>query len=107
MPTGGRPLLLAESVKELQEEMRCYLSFSDKEVFKDMVLPEEMSAIPTEEANTQSAGATLSGTPEEEATIGTAREPTVEEAPQISSLVGRRCYIHPDPWWLLGRSPIC
>ena len=38
LPTGGKPCLLVESVKELQEEMKCYLSFSDKEVFKDVTL---------------------------------------------------------------------
>ena len=30
---GGRPCLLAESVKELREEVKCYLSFSNEEVF--------------------------------------------------------------------------
>ena len=74
-PVGGRPCLLAESVKELWEEMRCYLSFLDGEVFKGMVPPEETSAIPTEEANPQSTSAS---TPEEEATTGVAREPAVE-----------------------------
>ena len=34
LPTGGQPHQLAESVKELQEEMRCFLSFLDREVFE-------------------------------------------------------------------------
>ena len=46
LPTGGQPRLLAESVKELREEMRCYLSFSDKEVFEGVTPPEEMSTNP-------------------------------------------------------------
>ena len=37
LPAGGRPHLLEKSVKELWEEMRCYLSFSDEEVLKGMV----------------------------------------------------------------------
>ena len=41
---------MAESVKELQEEMRCYLSFSEEKVFKGMVPAEETSAIWPEEA---------------------------------------------------------
>ena len=78
LPAGGRPHLLAESVEELQEEMRCYLSFSDEEVSKGMVPLGEASAIPTKEANPQSAGTTPASTPEEEATTGAAREPAVE-----------------------------
>ena len=53
-PTGGKPCLLAESVKELQEEMRCYLSFSDEEVFEGMTPPEEMSTGPGEKAEPHS-----------------------------------------------------
>ena len=105
LPTGGRPCLLAEGVKELWEEMRCYLSFLDEEVFKGMVPPEEMSTILPVEADPQSARTTSAGTPEEEATMGMDREPAVEKRP-LSSLVGRRCYIHPGLWWLLSRSPI-
>ena len=34
LPTGGQPHQLAKSVKELWEEMKCYLSFLDREVLK-------------------------------------------------------------------------
>ena len=54
LPTGGQPHLLAESVKELQEEMRCYLSFSDKEVFEGVTPSEEMSSNLAEEAKPHS-----------------------------------------------------
>ena len=54
LPTGGKPRLLAESVKELWEEMRCYLSFSDKEVFEGVTPLEEMSADPAEKAESHS-----------------------------------------------------
>ena len=40
-PTGGRPCLLAKSVKELRERVNWYLSFSDKEVFQGVVLPKK------------------------------------------------------------------
>ena len=50
LPTGGQPCLLAESVKELWEEMRCYLSFSDKDVFEGVTPLDEVSANPAEEA---------------------------------------------------------
>ena len=39
LPAGGGPCLLAKSVKELREEVKCYLSFSDEEVFQGVVLP--------------------------------------------------------------------
>ena len=61
--------------------MRCYLSFLDEEVFKGMVLPEETSAIPTEEADPQSTRTTPASTPEEKATMGMAREPAAEKRP--------------------------
>ena len=37
----GRPCLLAKGMKELREEVKCYLSFSDEEVFQGMALPKE------------------------------------------------------------------
>ena len=40
-PAGGRPHLLTKSVKELRDEVKCYLSFSDEEVFKGVALPEK------------------------------------------------------------------
>ena len=38
-PAGGGPHLLAESVMELREEVKWYLSFSDEEVFRGVALP--------------------------------------------------------------------
>ena len=73
--------MLVVSVKELQEEMRCYLTFSDENVFKGIAPPEEMSAIQTEEDNPQSTMSTPVSTPEEEATVQTARESIAEERP--------------------------
>ena len=96
-PTG-RLHQLVGSVKELWEEMRCYLSFSDEDLFKGIGLPEETSVPPTKEATPQSAKSISTGTPVEEATAQMAMEPTMEKRPQTSSLVGRRCYIPPDPW---------
>ena len=81
LPTGERPCLLAESVKELWEEMRFYLSFLDEEVFEGVVLLKDTSIIPTEEADPQSAGATPACTHEEEATVGMARKPAAEKIP--------------------------
>ena len=41
LPAGGRPCLLAESMKELREEIKYYLSFSNEEVFQGVALPKE------------------------------------------------------------------
>ena len=41
LPTRGGPHLLVRSVQELKEEIRWYLSFTDKEVFKGVPLPKE------------------------------------------------------------------
>ena len=40
LPAGGGPQLLAESVMELREEVKWYLSFTDEEVFQGVALPE-------------------------------------------------------------------
>ena len=50
-------------------------------MFKGVALLEEMSAIPTEEANPQSIRTTPALTPEEEATTEMAEEPAVEKRP--------------------------
>ena len=56
LPTGGKPYMFAESVKELQEEMRFYLSFSDEEVFEGVTPPEEMSASPVQKGQAPQCG---------------------------------------------------
>ena len=55
LPTGGKPCLLVGSIVELQEEMRCYISFSDEDVFDGVALPEEIPIITPKEATTESA----------------------------------------------------
>ena len=68
LPTRGKPCLLAESVKELWEEIWCYLSFSDKGVFEGMTPPEEMSASLSKKAEPLSMATTPAIAPEVEAT---------------------------------------
>ena len=41
LPTQGQPCLLAGSIVKLKEGMKCYISFSDKDVFSGMALSEE------------------------------------------------------------------
>ena len=40
LPTQGQPRLLAGSILELREEMKCYVSFPDEAVFSGVALPE-------------------------------------------------------------------
>ena len=50
LPPGGQACWLAKSVKDLWEEMKCYLSFLDREVFEGVTSPEGMPSCPVEEA---------------------------------------------------------
>ena len=53
-PAGGEPHLLAKSVQELREEVKWYLSFTDKEVFWGVAFPEKEE----EEENPRTSTAT-------------------------------------------------
>ena len=58
--------------------MRCYLSFSDEEVFKGVALPEETSAGPAEKAKPYNMAIMPASAPEVQAITKAAREPAVE-----------------------------
>ena len=73
LPTGGWPCQLAKSVKELWEEMKCYLSFLEKEVFEGVTPLEGMPISPVEEAELHSMMPVPSTTSQEQA---------VKETPQ-------------------------
>ena len=66
--------------------MRCYLTFSDEDIFKGIALLEEMSAIQTKEDDPQNAISTPVSIPEEEATAGMAKESIAEKRPPIKFL---------------------
>ena len=59
LPTGGKPCLLVGSVVEPWEEMKCYISFSDEDVFNGMALPEEPPIIPPKGATPEGVQPTL------------------------------------------------
>ena len=77
-PTGGQPCRLAESAKELREEMRCYLSFTDHKVFKGVIPPEETLPDPAKESHFASKMDTIVAVPRESATKETPEEPAQE-----------------------------
>ena len=67
-PTQGQPCLLAGSIVELREEMKCYVSFPDEAVFSGMALPEEPSTIQLKDAASKSEQPMQTNSPVEEAT---------------------------------------
>ena len=68
LPTGGQPHQLPKSVKELREEMRCYLSFMDLEVFEGVTSPEETLPYPVEESHLANEMNVIANVPKELAT---------------------------------------
>ena len=81
LPTEGKPCLLVGSMIELWEEMECYLSFSDEDMFKGIAPPEETSIIPPKELIPQSAQPTPAGAPAQEAAVDMTVEPAAEKRP--------------------------
>ena len=104
LPAGGQPHRLAESVKELREEMRCYLSFTDQEVFEGVTPLEGMPTGPTEESQPPSETATPVSTPKESTTKETHQELTKER--RCSKFPGWEKVIHPSwPVAVAGQPP--
>ena len=54
---------------ELREEMKCYVSFSDEDIFSGVALPEEPSIIQLKEAASESAQPMQTDSPVEEAVM--------------------------------------
>ena len=91
LSTEGKPCLLVGSLIELWEEMKCYLSFSDEDVFKGIGLPEEAP----QEVTPQSAQPLPAGTPVKEATMDTTMEPAAEKRPP-NQFPGWEKVLHPS-----------
>ena len=67
--------------------MKCYLSFSDKEVFKGVTLLEDTSADPVKEAKPHSMVTMLTIAPDVQATTKAVGEPAAErKSPRFPSL---------------------
>ena len=94
-PTGGKPCLLAGSVVELWEEMKCYVSFSDEDVFDAIALLEETTIITPAETITKSTPQTLADPPVKEATVDMTMEPAVEKRPPNKFLAWEKV-LHPS-----------
>ena len=105
-PTRGKPCLLAGSMIKLQEEMECYLSFSNEDVFKGVAVPEETPTISPKEVTPKSTQPTPAGTPVKEFTMDMTVEPTMEKRP-LNKFPGWQNVLHPSrPIVTGGRFPL-
>ena len=73
-------MLLAGSVVELREEMKCYVSFTD-DVFTGVAFPEESPITQPKEATPKGAQPAQANSPVNEATVDVTMEPTREKKP--------------------------
>ena len=79
LPTQGEPCLLAGSIVELREEMKCYVSFSDEDIFRCVALPEEPPVTQSKEAAPKSAQPAQADSPVKEAVVKVTKESTKRE----------------------------
>ena len=106
LPTGGKPCLLVGSAVKLWEEMKCYISFSDNDVFSGMALPEEPPVIPPKEAMPEGTWPTPADPPVKEATMDIAMKSTVEKKP-LNQFPGWDKVLHPSrPVVAAGQIPL-
>ena len=92
LPAGVGPHLLAESMKELREKVKWYLSFSDEEVFQGVPLPKK-----EEDQSPETLPADVPKTP---------CAPELATERRSPKFLGWEKFCIPlDQWWLLGKSP--
>ena len=104
LPTGRQPHWLAESVKELQEEMSHYLSFSDKEVFEGLTPLEGTSTTLVEEAEPHIPMAIPTTASKEKAAKEASLKPAKER--KCTNFPGWEKVLHPSwPVVVAGQPP--
>ena len=81
LPTEGQPHLLAGSVVELREEVRCYIFCTDEDIFSGVALPEESPVTQPQEATPKGALPAQANSPVKEATADVTMEPTSKKKP--------------------------
>ena len=95
LPTQGQPCLLVGSVVELRKEMKCYISFTDEDIFGGVALLEESPITQPKEATPESAQPIQANSPVKEATSEVTKEPTREEKP-LNWFPGWEKVLHPS-----------
>ena len=102
--TGWQPHQLAESVKELREEMRCYLSFMDLKIFEGVTSPEETLPDLVEESHLPNEMNVIANVPKESATGEAALELAQER--KCPKFPGWEKVLHPSwPVVVVGKVP--
>ena len=105
LPIQGQPCLLAGSIVELTEEMKCYISFTDEDIFNGMAVLEESLVTQPKEATPKSAQPTQANSPVKEAIAEVTKEPTREEKP-TNQFPGWEEVLHPSrPVVAAGQMP--
>ena len=95
LPSWDQPCLLVGSIVEFREEMKCYVSFSDEDIFSGMALLEEPSITQSMEATQDSAQPTQTNSPVKKAAMKVTKEPTKKEQPP-NQFPGWKEVIHPS-----------
>ena len=95
LPTQGQPCLLAGSVLEPREEMKCNISFPDEAIFSVVALLEEPLTTQSEEATPKSAQPMQTDSPVGEAAAKITKEPTKKKQPP-NWFPGWREVLHPS-----------
>ena len=90
---------------ELREEMKCYVSFTDEDVFSGVALPEESPITQTKEATPKGSQPTQANSPIKEAATEVTKEPTREKKP-VNQFPGWEKVLHPSrPLVTAGQVP--
>ena len=95
LPTEGQPCLLAGSIVEFREEMKCYVSFTDEDVFSGVALPEESPVTQTKEATLRVPQPAQADSPIKKATADVTMEQTREKKPP-NQFPGWEKVLHPS-----------
>ena len=77
LPTLGQPCLLAGSILELREAMKCYISFPNNAIFGGVALPDESLTTQLEKTIPESVQPVPTNSPIEEAAVKVAKEEAV------------------------------
>ena len=96
LPTLAQPCLLAGSILELREAMKCYISFSDNTIFSTVALPEEPLASQLEKTIPESTQPVYPDPLVEEAAVKVTGE---EAAPTVGPTEGSCTF------WTLDEEP--
>ena len=80
---------------ELRKEMKCYVSFTDEDIFSGVALLEESPITQPKEATPEGAQPAQANSPAKEANADVTMEPTMEKKP-LNQFPGWEKVLHPS-----------